>query len=86
MGQRFSVRHGYRSPAQEILVRENAPDDLRYYITVIVEDVGMSPTEMRSAVCRVLCVRSDASSWSEYPKHRGLGERPDLRMCLVQSL
>ena len=67
METRFSGRHGYRGPEQEISVREDAPDDLRYAIPQIAEDVGMTPTPMRRVVCRVLRVRPDPMNRSEHP-------------------
>ncbi len=67
MGTRFSTRHGYRGPESEISVREDAPEDLRYAIPQIAEDVGMTPTPMRRVVCRVLRVRPDPMNWTEYP-------------------
>lgn len=67
MGTRFSERHGYRSPQMEISVREGAPEDLRYAIPQIAEDIGMTPTPMRRVVCRVLRVRPDPMNWTEHP-------------------
>ena len=66
MGERFSDRHGYRGPEQEISVREEAPDELRYAIPLIPEEVGMRPTSIRRVVCQVLHVRpDDLANWSE---------------------
>ena len=67
MGTRFSARHGYHEPEQDISVREDAPEDLRHAIPQIAEDVGMTPTPVRRVVCRVLRVRPDPANWSEYP-------------------
>ena len=67
MPERFSDRHGYRGTEQEITVREDAPDSLRFAIPLIAQDVGMTPTAMRRTVCQVLLVRPDPSNWSEYP-------------------
>ena len=67
MGKRFSDRHNYRSLEQEISVREDAPEDLRFAIPLIAEEVGMRPTPMRRTICRVLHVRPDPSNWSDYP-------------------
>ena len=67
MGKRFSDRYGYRCREQDISVREDAPDDLRYAIPQIAEDVGMTPTPIRHVVCRVLRVRPDPMNWTEHP-------------------
>ena len=87
MAKRLSVRYGYRRLAQEIAVRENAPDHLKYYITLISEDVGMSPD--RDAKRRLPCAPRPARSFEliRIPRmSRTRGERPDFRMCLVQGL
>jgi hypothetical protein len=67
MPDRFSDRHGYRGTEQEIAVREDAPEGVRFAIPLIAQDVGMSPTAMRRAACQTLLVRPDPSNWSEYP-------------------
>ena len=67
MPERFSDRHGYRRTEQEITIREDAPDNLRFATLLIGQDVGMTPTAMRRAICQVLLVRPDPSNWSEYP-------------------
>ena len=71
MRTRFSQRHGDRSAEVEISVREDAPDDLRYAIPQIAEDVGITPKPMRRIVCRTLHVRPDSMNWSEYPNVAG---------------
>lgn len=65
--ERFSERHGYRDEAQDITVREDAPDSLRYAILLISQDVGMTPTTMRRVISRVLLVPPDRNNWSDYP-------------------
>jgi len=67
MAERFSDRHGYRGQEQEIVVREDAPEGLRFAIPLIAQDAGMSPTEMRRAACAVLLTRPDPSNWTDYP-------------------
>jgi hypothetical protein len=67
MQGRFSDRHGYRAPEQEIAVREDAPEGLRFAIPLIAQDAGMSPGAMRRVIGAVLLVRPDPSNWSEYP-------------------
>lgn len=67
MEKRFSDRLGYRGAEPEIKSREDAPKELRVAILLIAQDVGMSPTSIRKAVCAVLLVGPDPSNWSEYP-------------------
>jgi len=67
MPDRFSDRHGYRAEEQEVTVREDAPEDLRFAIPLIAKDAGMVPSAMRCVVCHILLVRPDPSNWSAYP-------------------
>ncbi|ABQ30019.1 AbiJ-NTD4 domain-containing protein [Acidiphilium cryptum] len=67
MPDRFSNRHGYRGIEQDITVRQEAPEGLRFAIPLIAQDAGMSPSTMRRAICAVLLVRPDPSNWSDYP-------------------
>lgn len=52
---------------QEISIREDAPEDLRFAIPLIAQDAGMTPTALRRIVCQTLLVRPDPMNWSEYP-------------------
>ena len=65
--ERFSYRHGYRGTEQEIAVREDAPEGLRFAIPLIAQDAGMTPTAMRRIICAILLIRPDPSNWSDYP-------------------
>jgi len=67
MPDRFSERQGFRESEQEIMIREDAPDGLRYAIPLIAQDAGMSPTAMRHVICQVLLIRPDPLNWSDYP-------------------
>lgn len=67
MEGRFSDRHGYRGADKEITVREDAPEGLRFAISLIAQDAGLSPGAMRGVICANLLVRPDPSNWSEYP-------------------
>lgn len=67
MAETFSERHGYKGPDAEIIVREDAPEDLRYAILVIAQNAGMTPTTMRHIICQVLLVPPNPSNWSDYP-------------------
>jgi AbiJ N-terminal domain 4 len=65
--KRFSERHGHRGAEQEITVREDAPQGLRFAIPLIAQDAGMSPSAIRRVICQVLLVPHNPSNWSEYP-------------------
>ena len=65
--QPFSKRHGYRPPAKEIRVREDAPENLRHFVLDAVKAMGFAPSDIRIWICSILHVRPDPSNWSEYP-------------------
>jgi hypothetical protein len=67
MPERFSDRHGFRGEEQEITVRDDAPEGLRFAIPLIAQGEGMSPRAMRRAICEVLLIRPDPNNWSDYP-------------------
>ena len=67
---RFSTRQGYRPPAAEITVREDAPPDLRGAIVMLAEAAGMAPSAMRRVICGVLLVLPDPDNWTERPNIR----------------
>lgn len=64
---RFSQRHGYQGPDQEITIREDAPESLRFAVLQIARDLGMAPSTMREIVCGVLLSAPNPDNWSEYP-------------------
>jgi len=64
----FSKRLGFYQPAaREILVRQDAPADLRAFLVELAYECGFTPTNLRIAICRLLKKRPDPSNWSEYP-------------------
>lgn len=63
----FSKRNRYSGPAKEITIREDAPENLRYYVLQTAVDLDWGPSALRDIVCRVLHVPPDSSNWSEYP-------------------
>jgi hypothetical protein len=62
----FSKRHGFVQ-AKEITIREDAPENLRYFVLQTVVDLGYLPSLLRSILCGVLRRRPDPNNWSEYP-------------------
>ena len=65
--QPFSKRNRFGGGPKEITVREDAPQNLRYFVLQTALDLGWRPTALRSILCRVLRVPPDAGNWSEYP-------------------
>jgi hypothetical protein len=65
----FSKRHGYIEEEAEITIREDAPDSLRTFIIDVAEDdnCGLSPSDLRQIICRILKESPDSSNWSQYP-------------------
>jgi hypothetical protein len=64
---RFSQRRSYVRPAAEIRIREDAPAELREALLQIALSIELSPSQLRTILCRVLRVAPDQSNWSEYP-------------------
>jgi hypothetical protein len=62
----FSKRNRYNA-AKEITVREDAPENLRYFILQTAADLGWGPASIRPIICRALRVPPDPGNWSEYP-------------------
>lgn len=52
--QPFSKRNRYVGPAKEITIREDAPENLRYFVLQTAIDLGWSPSALRDVMCRVL--------------------------------
>lgn len=67
MSLSFSGRHGYQPPDAEITIREDAPAELREAVLVLAKKQGMTPTDIRRAVCDVLLKVPDPQNWSDYP-------------------
>ncbi len=64
----FSKRFGYSSPIPGITVREDAPEELRFYVlSVVRERFSLPPSWLREVICRILFKRPDPSNWSEFP-------------------
>jgi AbiJ N-terminal domain 4 len=63
----FSRRYGYAGQPQEITVREEAPEKLRFFVLNEATERGLKPSGSRSIICSVLEERPDPSNWSEYP-------------------
>jgi hypothetical protein len=66
--QPFSKRHGLAIDEPEITIREDAPEDFRYFLLSTAQGAcNLSPRHLREIVCDVLRQRPDPSNWSEYP-------------------
>lgn len=64
---KFSDRFGYKPSEVPISVREDAPPDLRAALIQIAYDSSLTPTTLRTIVCRVLRVQPSPYNWSDYP-------------------
>lgn len=68
MREPFSKRHGYAGTQEaEITVREDAPEELRAYLTQLCYECGLSPKALRELVCQALRKQPDRNNWTEYP-------------------
>lgn len=68
MSDTFSKRLGYHKQSEtEIIVRHDAPFELRGVLVDITYECGFRPKTLRPLVCRILRKREDPNNWSEYP-------------------
>lgn len=66
MNNRFSKRHGFHHFLEtEILVRQDAPSDLRWFIVQLALECGFAPKDLRLLVCRLLKKRPNDDNWSD---------------------
>jgi hypothetical protein len=64
----FSKRQGYTSTNKEIIIREDAPLELRNFIVQSVEYLQKKPSFLRRIICKVLNKFPDTvNNWGEYP-------------------
>lgn len=66
-GESFSKRNQYAGAGQEITIREDAPEGLRFAVLETARELEWGPSSIRDVVCKVLRVRPDSNNWSEYP-------------------
>jgi hypothetical protein len=64
--QPFSKRNRY-GVAKEIIIREDAPEILRYFVLDTARTLEFAPSSLRTVICRILRTRPDISNWTEYP-------------------
>lgn len=60
----FSERHGFHGPDVDILIREDAPAQVREAVVMLGFASGMGAGAMRDTVCEVLLKRPDPNNWS----------------------
>ena len=66
--ERFSKRHGYGPEEAAILIRYDAPEEVRSGILSIARgELELQPSFLRYALCTVLRKIPDQANWSEYP-------------------
>lgn len=63
--QKFSERQGYSEEEPEITIREDAPEDLRWFILEAGKIAELKPSELRNIICRVLMTAPDPGNWTE---------------------
>ncbi len=63
--KRFSERQGYSEEEPEISIREDAPDDLRWFIINSGKETGLELSDLRDILCRVLMIAPNSrGNWS----------------------
>lgn len=67
----FSERHNYQVVGQPIRYREDASPNLRRMVVDLAEAQKVSPSTLRSIICRELLVAPDQSNWTEFPNIDG---------------
>lgn len=60
----FSERHGFHGADVEIIIREDAPEEVRAAVLMLGYAGGMGPGSMRDLVCEVRLQRPDPGYWS----------------------
>ena len=69
--QPFSKRRGFSSQPKEIIIREDAPKNLRTFVLLTVKDeLGFQWPLLRKVLCRVLRELPDENNWTEDPNIR----------------
>jgi len=67
----FSERHGLGPADAEIVSRYEASSELRSVICNVAYQAGLTPTNLRSIVCRVMFKEPDGRNWSDFPNVDG---------------
>lgn len=65
MGELFSSRFNIPILNKEIIVRNDAPEELREYLLELVSSYSIRYTKIRKCVCGVLQVARDPNNWGE---------------------
>lgn len=65
--QPFSKRQGYIGQTHEIAFREDAPDNLRYFVLETARELDWAPSSLRPIICHVLKEVPNQNNWSEFP-------------------
>lgn len=72
MSESFSKRNRYHQVVEaEIIVREDAPSELRDFVIQLAYECGYKPSTLRSIFCSALRKAPDRGNWSEYPNIDG---------------
>ena len=66
--EQFSRRHGFSAAPAEIRIRNDAPQNVRDALLMILEgEMQLRPHTIRDWLCTVLRELPDQNNWSEYP-------------------
>jgi AbiJ N-terminal domain 4 len=69
MGDLFARRHGHRV-RREIVIRDDAPPELRRALVPLLHDMGLTYGRMREIICPLLHTVPNPDNWSEIPNLR----------------
>ena len=62
---KFSERYGYRNLNAEITIREDAPEDLRFAIPAIMNEMNIQPKYLRKFICTALLKSPNPNNWGK---------------------
>lgn len=65
---KFSKRNKFYSVKEkEIIVRDSAPEGLRWFIKTAYYDLNKNPSDLRSITTKVLKIPANKNNWSQFP-------------------
>lgn len=67
MDDSFSKRLGYRQISSEIIIKEDAPKELREFVIQTLYSYELKPSYLRRVICQVLKTMPDSNNNTEYP-------------------
>jgi hypothetical protein len=64
MDEHFSDRHGHSAFDAPLVIREDAPDEIRLAVIHFAADAGLTPIAARSILLRLLALPPEPQNWS----------------------